>query len=85
MPHKKNQDSKNQQNKRRRLDDECHRITVLKLLACKVTGRWDLGPTPEQTQKAIQRLKDVAFGATVTEDGAADDDDTTERRDRDEV
>ena len=67
------------------MDDECHRITVLKLLACKVNGRRELGPTPEQTQKAIQRLRDVAFGATVAADGAADDDDSTERRDRDEA
>ena len=69
MPHKPKENSQKQQSRLQRLDEECHRITVIKLLACKATGRKDLGPSTEQAQKSIQKLKDVAMGLTSNTDG----------------
>ena len=71
MPHKRKPDSQKELEKKARIDIECHRITVVRLLAAKAAGREESGPTPEQAQRSTQRLRDVARGAPAIDDSQA--------------
>ena len=71
MPHKRKPDNPKELEKKARIDIECHRITVVRLLVAKAVGREELGPTPEQAQRSIQRLRDVARGAFTIDNSQA--------------